>query len=367
MCGEADLYFEHLGTLDNGSFGFIETSTAPMDATHELSSVVESIDQSIGPSGSSTAHSSMTLPFLENIEESTDENCLLKPIAPPLPALHSALGMAPIDFLSCFESPIAEKCAEISVCMSPKSSPVNEAASVLQSATHMAASKESSMYSKRRSGTISDICGHNIARKDTKHPNGTKRKPSSVRRVSRKRQRKITQPSKFCHICVRSSEQVLLIPCSNVVTSVCRKAVCQKCFHKHGMMAQWDSAVKNRSIIKQVHEGVIDTLPDGVWTCPHCRNSCPSSAQCKIYAKTNRKRHLMLQKRRMEREMHLRRWHEANKNARAFERTNVYNLPGISELSHLPLAVSSALPEQGDVISTMFTLPSTKLHIPHNG
>lgn len=361
MCGEVGLCFEHLDTLDNGSFGFGETPIAPMDKAHEFSGIVESVNQSMESSGSSTAHSSMTLPFLGNVEESSDENCLLKPVTYPLPAIQSALDLAPTDFLSCFDSPIAEKSAEISICLSPKSSPVNDPVPLVQTAT---ASKERMTYSKRRSGTISDICGRNVARRDTRNQNGTKRNLSSARRVPSKRQKKITKPSKFCHICVRSSEQVLLIPCANVVTSVCRKAVCQRCFHKHGMMSQWDSAVKNKSIIEQFHEGVIDTLPSGVWICPHCQSSCPPSAQCKIYAKTNRKRHLLLQKRRREREMHLRHRHEANKNAGAFERTNAYNLTGITELPHLP-SVSSALPEHGDIISSMLTLPGPKLQSPY--
>lgn len=36
-------------------------------------------------------------------------------------------------------------------------------------------------------------------------------------------------PSRFCHICSRTSKKVSLVPCGNFLTG-CRKVVCQKCF-----------------------------------------------------------------------------------------------------------------------------------------
>lgn len=41
-----------------------------------------------------------------------------------------------------------------------------------------------------------------------------------------------TQPSRFCHICSRTSKKVGLIACGNFATGACRKVVCQKCFNE---------------------------------------------------------------------------------------------------------------------------------------
>jgi hypothetical protein len=122
------------------------------------------------------------------------------------------------------------------------------------------------------------------------------------------RRYKIMQPSKFCHVCVRSGELVTLAPCANVTTGVCRKAICRKCFEKHGHVEEWDIACKNNALLAAEQaapagRGPISSkgcLPESAWTCLHCRNLCPDSAQCKIYARTNKRRHLMLKQRKVE-------------------------------------------------------------------
>lgn len=131
-----------------------------------------------------------------------------------------------------------------------------------------------------------------------------KRKETEIQGPNLKR-RKATQPSKFCHICVKSMEQVPMVPCANVVNATCRKATCQKCFIKHGYVHEWEKAYENLTILAQFHAGELRRLPDEAWTCLHCRSMCPGSAQCKIYSKTNRKRHLMLKQKKIEKEKHL--------------------------------------------------------------
>jgi hypothetical protein len=109
-------------------------------------------------------------------------------------------------------------------------------------------------------------------------------------------------------LCVRNAELVTLAPCANVTTGVCRKAVCRKCFEKHGHVDEWDQAVKNHRLLATEQaaapgKGPISStgrLPASAWICLHCRDMCPDSAQCKIYARTNRRRHLLLKQRKEE-------------------------------------------------------------------
>lgn len=158
-------------------------------------------------------------------------------------------------------------------------------------------------YPERKMLSISDVCtqgGIGLGGEAIVGV-GSKRKATAGSSGSSKRC-KVTQTSKFCHICVRSGEQVTLVPCANVVGSVCRKAVCQKCFDKHGFAHEWANACKNREIIRQMHCGQLDRLPENVWTCLHCRQICPATAQCKIYARTNRRRHLILKQRKAEKD-----------------------------------------------------------------
>lgn len=122
------------------------------------------------------------------------------------------------------------------------------------------------------------------------------------------RRYKIMQPSKFCHVCVRSGELVTLAPCANVISGVCRKAICRKCFEKHGHGSEWEQATKNHALLASEQAAAMTQgntarsrqIPDTAWQCLHCRKLCPDSAQCKIYARTNRRRHLMLKQRKAE-------------------------------------------------------------------
>lgn len=41
-----------------------------------------------------------------------------------------------------------------------------------------------------------------------------------------------SQPSRFCHICSRTSKKVGLVACANFSSGACRKVVCQKCFNE---------------------------------------------------------------------------------------------------------------------------------------
>lgn len=80
------------------------------------------------------------------------------------------------------------------------------------------------------------------------------------------------QPSRFCHICSRTSKKVGLLACANFATGACRKVVCQKCFADHNW--DWDAAFQMAAN----------------WICTHCRHQCPDRAQCAIYKRTNERR-----------------------------------------------------------------------------
>lgn len=170
-------------------------------------------------------------------------------------------------------------------------------------------------------GANGSVTGHGTLRTVESHANVKHgEKQTSTRRVKRlkncgrrtgKRRKMAGQPSNFCHVCVRSGEQVRLVACANIVVGTCRKAVCERCFDKHDWRkGEWEMAVNNASLIARAQEdieaGRADemavnrlSIPGAVWTCVHCRGQCPPSAQCKIYAKTNWKRHLILKKRKL--------------------------------------------------------------------
>lgn len=155
-------------------------------------------------------------------------------------------------------------------------------------------------YQERDLLSISDVCSQpSVSNDQDSFQAAVGVKTNALSRLSSKTC-KVTQTSKFCHICVRSGEQAILVPCANVVGSVCRKAMCQKCFDKHGFAKEWVRACESRGIIQQIHNGQLERLPDDVWTCLHCRQMCPASAQCKIYTRTNRRRHLILKQRKAE-------------------------------------------------------------------
>jgi len=83
-----------------------------------------------------------------------------------------------------------------------------------------------------------------------------------------------TEASKFCHICARSMDTVRAISCFNTLFGVCRKIVCEKCFHQNGW--DWEAASK----------------PGARWACIHCKGLCPDRAQCNTYKRTNQRRRM---------------------------------------------------------------------------
>jgi hypothetical protein len=87
----------------------------------------------------------------------------------------------------------------------------------------------------------------------------------------------------FNYVCVafsgsRTTRKVNNICCNNFRKGTCRKVICEKCFNDYG----WDWA----RFTKKPSE----------WTCTHCRDCCPSRAQCAIYRRTNERRREHLQR-----------------------------------------------------------------------
>mmetsp|Transcript_4469 Transcript_4469/g.7836 ORF Transcript_4469/g.7836 Transcript_4469/m.7836 type:complete len:182 (-) Transcript_4469:349-894(-) len=78
-------------------------------------------------------------------------------------------------------------------------------------------------------------------------------------------------PSSACHLCGRLSIRVELFPCKNHESATCRKSVCIKCFEN----PDFKSVLEKSSVDFQ---------------CPHCTQTCPESARCYSYKKSNRKR-----------------------------------------------------------------------------
>ena len=113
---------------------------------------------------------------------------------------------------------------------------------------------------------------------------------------------KVTQPSKYFHVCVRTGDQVWLAPCANVESGRCCKAVCEKRFQKHRLSNEWHSDRQKNRIVSEMSKQHTDRLPEGVWTVCHCRGECPLSAECKIYARTSKRRHTILKQKEVEKE-----------------------------------------------------------------
>ena len=120
--------------------------------------------------------------------------------------------------------------------------------------------------------------------------NATARTPASetpVRTVPPPRKRRKATfskpvPSRFCHLCSRTSPAVRHIVCGALATSsTCRKVVCDRCFTTAGAAGingvTWDQAV----------------AAGPAWRCCHCVGSCPDRAQCRNYTRTNERLRLM--------------------------------------------------------------------------
>eukprot|EP00180_Rhodochaete_pulchella_P002158 Plantae.Rhodophyta-Rhodochaete_pulchella.ctg32540.p2 GENE.Plantae.Rhodophyta-Rhodochaete_pulchella.ctg32540~~Plantae.Rhodophyta-Rhodochaete_pulchella.ctg32540.p2 ORF type:complete len:254 (+),score=12.20 Plantae.Rhodophyta-Rhodochaete_pulchella.ctg32540:253-1014(+) len=83
-------------------------------------------------------------------------------------------------------------------------------------------------------------------------------------------------PSRFCHICWRSSSTVRMVTCSNIHARKCRKVICEKCIDSRGSHGDFELASR----------------PDSKWQCTHCRGICPERAQCAVYRRTNLRRRM---------------------------------------------------------------------------
>lgn len=85
-------------------------------------------------------------------------------------------------------------------------------------------------------------------------------------------------PSNYCHICTRTNVSVgPLTPCVNFASGACRKVTCMPCAFKHGL-----------------------PVPAPSEPCPHCTDSCPRTAQCKMYERANFRRRAKTQAKRSE-------------------------------------------------------------------
>lgn len=108
------------------------------------------------------------------------------------------------------------------------------------------------------------------------HPSSGQ-EPIVERRSERRRKRYFRpDPSRFCHICYRTNKLVRHVICSNINEGYCRKVICEKCIETYGETYQWN-----------VEEIFNDSSK---FLCSHCRNSCPETAQCASYNKSNRRR-----------------------------------------------------------------------------
>lgn len=126
------------------------------------------------------------------------------------------------------------------------------------------------------SETVPSQAGRKMAKVEMKvSGQGRVGKQAKIRRYSH------ATPSRFCHVCARSSEIIELVPCRNVKYGVCRKAVCRKCFLEQGW--DWESAVAHPSS----------------YSCCHCTKICPRNAQCSTYRRTNERRRVTGQRKRL--------------------------------------------------------------------
>lgn len=111
-------------------------------------------------------------------------------------------------------------------------------------------------------------------------PSTTSGAVGAVNNSTRPRQTKLryskgAAPSKYCHVCGRSSKTVAVALCGNNKLGLCRKVVCDKCLLMH-QSEYWEIA-KN---------------PDLKWNCMHCCNTCPERARCHQYQRNNLKRRM---------------------------------------------------------------------------
>ncbi|EME28882.1 uncharacterized protein Gasu_36210 [Galdieria sulphuraria] len=96
-------------------------------------------------------------------------------------------------------------------------------------------------------------------------------------RKSLERAYKTQKPSRWCHVCNRSSIRAHLVPCFNRWYHRCRKSICQFCIYRYYLLKP--------------------NVPPCMFAkdkffCSHCLGICPVTSQCKTYQKTNVRRHI---------------------------------------------------------------------------
>jgi hypothetical protein len=94
-----------------------------------------------------------------------------------------------------------------------------------------------------------------------------------------------TPASRFCHVCTRSVNSVSVAYCCNIATGSCRKIICSKCAKEYGWQDVLD-AISSKEVA-------------AIWSCVHCREICPSRAQCATYKRINFQRRLRGKKRKL--------------------------------------------------------------------
>jgi hypothetical protein len=94
-----------------------------------------------------------------------------------------------------------------------------------------------------------------------------------------------TPASRFCHVCTRSVNSVSVAYCCNIAKGSCRKIICSKCAKEYG----W----------QDVLDAIASPFIAVTWSCVHCREICPSRAQCATYKRINFQRRLRGKKRKM--------------------------------------------------------------------
>jgi hypothetical protein len=94
-----------------------------------------------------------------------------------------------------------------------------------------------------------------------------------------------TPASRFCHVCTRSVNSVSVAYCCNIAKGSCRKIICSKCAKEYG----W----------QDVLDAIASPFIAATWACVHCREICPSRAQCATYKRINFQRRLRGKKRKM--------------------------------------------------------------------
>lgn len=116
-----------------------------------------------------------------------------------------------------------------------------------------------------------------IASKEKEKKTANKvQEPIKKRKYKRRRRSRATKagiPSKYCHVCTRSSVTTKTMVCSNVKKETCRKIICIVCAADF----EW----------QELYNALSTNVALSAWTCAHCRGICPARAQCHTYNRIN--------------------------------------------------------------------------------